>query len=150
MAESNKFECGGFQFEVARLPVKKSLKGLKLVGQVLLPALAAGAAAKGGSVGDAIPRLIDGLDCLPEVLDLFVAHTKFIGPTGNWVAFESFVDSTFGGRPEVCVEFIGQCVKAEYSVFLAGALAASASNGLLAKLTNAAGFSSPATSKTSG
>jgi hypothetical protein len=152
MAESNKFECGGFQFEVARLPVKKSLKGLKLVGQAIIPAIATFAAVKAGSgsVTDAVTRIADGLDSLPEALDLFVPHAKFIGPTGNWVAFESFVDATFTGKPEVCVEFIGQCIGLEYGRFLEVALAASGSSGLLAKLKSAAASASPSTSKTSG
>jgi hypothetical protein len=120
MAESNKFECGGFSFEVARLPVKKSLKGLKLVGQVLLPALAAGAAAKEGSVGDAVERAVAGLECLGDVLDLFVPHTKFVGPTGKSVAFEAFVDDTFSGKPEACVEYLARCVQLEYGAFFLG------------------------------
>jgi hypothetical protein len=139
MAESNKFECGGFQFEVARLPVKKSLKGLKLVGQVLLPALAAGAAAKEGSVGDAVERAVAGLDCLPEILDLFVPHSKFVGPTGKSVAFEAFVDDTFSGKPEACVEFIARCVQLEYSGFLA----ASGGNGFLGNLLAKVNSTSP-------
>jgi hypothetical protein len=153
MAESNKFECGGFKFEVARLPPKVSLKGLKLVGQAVIPAIATFAAVKAGGTGslsDAILRIADGLDSLPEALDLFVPHTKFVGPTGSWVPFEAFVDSTFTGRPEVCVEFIGECIGLEYGRFLEVALAASGSSGLLAKLKNAAGSKSPDTSKTSG
>jgi hypothetical protein len=118
MAESNKFECGGFSFEVARLPVKKSLKGLRLVGQVLIPALAAGAAAKDGSIGDAIERAVAGLDCLPDILDLFVPHTKYVGPTDKLVPLEAFVDTVFSGKPKTCVQFIVKCVQLEYADFL--------------------------------
>jgi hypothetical protein len=120
MAESNKFECGGFSFQVERLPTKRSLKGLRLVGSVVLPALGAGAAAKEGSIGDAIERAVAGLDCLPDILDLFVPHTKYVGPTDKLVPLEAFVDTVFSGKPKTCMQFIVKCVQLEYADFLDG------------------------------
>jgi hypothetical protein len=139
---TNTFDVGGKTYQVSRLKVKDSLRGLKLVGSVLLPAIAAGASAKSGSIGNAIEKVVGGLDCLPELLDLFVPVTKFVGPTGSLTEFSSFVEDAFGGRPDHAVEFLAQAVQGEY----AGFLRVSDANGLLGKLMAKAatyGSSSP-------
>jgi hypothetical protein len=135
------FELDGKTYQVARLKVRDSLAGLKLVGKVLLPAIAEGASAPKGHLGGAIAKAVEGLDCLPALLDLFVPVTKFTGPTGSLVDLSAFVEDAFGGRPDLCVEFIARAVQAEYSGFLA----ASGASGLLGKLMAkaAAASSSP-------
>lgn len=124
------FKVGDHTYQVGRLKVKDSLRGLKLIGKVLAPALAAGASAPDGSLGDAVAKAIDGLDCLPELLDLFVPVSKFIGPTGSPTELGAFVEDQFGGRPDLCVEFLAQCVRQEYGAFFLG----NGSSGFLARL----------------
>jgi hypothetical protein len=115
----NRFEVGGTEYVVSRRKVKDSLRGLKLISKVLLPAFAAGASAPSGSLGDAAARLVEGLDCLPELLDLFAPVTQFVGPTGKPVALQAFVEDQFGGRVDLLVEFLTRCVQFEYGAFLA-------------------------------
>lgn len=128
------FEVGGQTYTVGRLKVRDSLRGLKLVGKTVAPAIAAAApsivaairAAK-GSIGDPFKSLnvegvlqaVDGLDCLPDLLDLFVPVTKFVGPTGSQVDFNSaFVEAHFAGRPDLCVEYLARAVQGEYANFI--------------------------------
>jgi hypothetical protein len=121
-------EISEYTLTVSRLKVKDSLKGLRLVGKVLLPALAEAHSAPSGQVGNAIQRAVEGLDCLPDLLDLFVAVTQWTSPARSApTPLKEFVEQIFGGRPDLVVEFLVACVKQEYSGFLAG-------NGQLAKL----------------
>lgn len=117
MPESSRFEIGGTTYEVRRLKVKDSLAGLKLVGKVLAPALGEAARAPDGQIGHALERVVDGLDCLPQLLDLFAPATKFVAQTGSLVELGPFVEDQFAGRPDLCVEFIARAVQAEYGAF---------------------------------
>lgn len=120
-------------FTVNRLKVKRSLVGLRLVGKVLLPAIAEAHSAPAGQLGAAVTKVMEGLDCLPELLDLFVPETKFTSPTReNPTALQPFVEDVFSGNPDMAVNFIVECVQAEYGGFLGP-------NGLLGKLMGKAG-----------
>jgi len=120
---------GGTRFRIERLKVKASLAGLKLVGRVLLPALAEAHAAPAGQVGAAVEKAVEGLDCLPELLDLFSARTKFQRPASGemWIALGPALEDVFAGRPDLTVQFIVKCVQGEYGGFLEG-------NGPLAQM----------------
>lgn len=115
---ANSFDVGGVRYEVERLKVRDSLAGLKLVGKVIAPALAEAAGAPEGQLGRAFERVVEGLDCLPQLLDLFVSAAKFVGPNGSLVELAPFVEDQFAGRPDLCVEFIARAVQAEYGRFL--------------------------------
>jgi hypothetical protein len=123
---------GDHKFQVSRLKVKDSLRGLRLVGKVLLPALAEAHAAPDGHLGGAVARVVEGLDCLPELLDLFVPVTKYFSALGSFAPLAPCVDDVFGGRPDQVVQFLVEVVQLEYGAFLAagGPLA-----GLLAMAT---------------
>lgn len=127
---TNSFEIGGKTYQVGRLKVRDSLAGLKLVGKILLPAFAEGASAPAGQLGGAIAKAVEGLDCLPTLLDLFVPVTKFTGPTGSMVELSAFIEDCFGGRPDLCVEFIARAVQGEYGAFFLD----NGGSGLLSKL----------------
>ncbi len=142
---TTKFEAGGVTFQVGRLKVKDSLRGLKLVTTVFLPAFAEAINAPEGEIGNAAEKLIESVGQLPELLDLFLPVTQYAGPTGKLVGLEAFVEDVFGGRPDLCVEFIARAVKVEYGGFLARKDVA----GLLGKL-QAKFSSSPTGSSTTG
>lgn len=156
MAEPTTFTIGDVQFTVRRLKPKVSLSGLRLVGKLLLPALAEARSAPSGQVGNAMQKVVEGLDCLPELLDLFSAAAKFqsSGDQGSPkreapTELKAFVDDVFEGHPEWVVEFIAQCVMGEYAGFLAA-------NGFVGEFmkqaspTQTTGSTSPSTSKTTG
>jgi hypothetical protein len=118
---TQEFELEGTSFRVERLKVKASLAGLKLVGKVLLPALAEAHSAPPGQVGAAVEKAVEGLDCLPELLDLFAPRTKFQKPGVDlWIALPTAVDDVFEGRPDLTVQYLVKCVQGEYGSFLAG------------------------------
>lgn len=108
-------------FRVERLKVKDSLKGLRLVGKVLLPAMAEAYGAPDGQIGDAISKAVSGLDCLPELLDLFAPNTKFTnGQVTSPTALSAFVDDVFQGHPDWVVQYLIEATKGEYGSFLSG------------------------------
>lgn len=137
MSEPTTFTIGDTTFIVNRLRVKRSLFGLRLVGKVLLPALAEAHGAPAGQIGAAVAKVVEGLDCLPELLDLFTPETKFTSPTReNATALQPFVEDVFSGSPDMAVQYLVECVQAEYGGFLGP-------NGLLGKLLGKAGVDKP-------
>jgi hypothetical protein len=121
-ASVREIEIGDHKFQVSRLKVKDSLRGLKLVGKVLLPAIAEASSAPAGQMGDAVTKIVEGLDCLPDLLDLFATCTKvqLAGGTGSFMGLASVVDDAFGGHPDWVVQFLVECVQIEYGAFLKG------------------------------
>lgn len=116
---SYQFELDGTPFQLKRLGVKASLKGLKMVSGTLLPAIADAVGAEEGSLGGAVARVVEGLDCLPELLDLFTPAATFTRAEGQTVELKPFLEDVFGGRPDVTVAFLVACVRNEYGRFLA-------------------------------
>jgi hypothetical protein len=112
-------EIGGKRFRVQRLKPKDALRGLRMVGKVLLPALGEAHAAPAGQIGDALTKVVEGLDCLPELLDLFAARTQVPSPTNPqaWVDLPRFIDETFQGCPETMVQFLVEVTQLEYQGF---------------------------------
>lgn len=117
-------EDGALRFRVERLKVKASLGGLKLVGKVLLPALAEAHSAPPGQVGAAVEKAVEGLDCLPELLDLFAPRTKWQKDgvaLDTWQPLnDTYMGDVFGGRPDLTVQFLVKCVQGEYGSFFLG------------------------------
>jgi hypothetical protein len=120
MTTPTTFTVGENTFHLSRLPVKKSLRGLKLVGSVLLPAMAEAHNAPAGQVGAAFERAIGALDCLPELLDLFVDHCTVVRPntSGAPTALKPFVENVFSGHPSHTIEFLVRASQNEYADFL--------------------------------
>lgn len=117
----NIVEIGDVVFHVRRLKPKAALGGLKLVGKVLLPALAEAHTAGAGQVGNAMQKAVEGLDCLPELLDLFVGVSRFTREgRPNPTELKPFIDDVFEGHPEWMVQFLVACVKHEYAGFFSG------------------------------
>lgn len=112
---------GGVTFTVSRLKPKASLGGLRLVGKVLLPALGEAANAPQGQVGNAFGKVVEGLDCLPELLTLFAAVAKYESANRKSpTALAPLVDDVFEGHPDWLIEFLAGCVQGEYGNFLKG------------------------------
>lgn len=125
------FEIGDFRFQVANLKVKTSLLVFKKLAKTLLPAIAEAQRAPDGQIGNAVQRVVENLDSLDDLLDAFVAVTKYTGPERpNMTELKSLVEHVFGGRPEVMLEYIVRCVQGEYGAFLSGS---GPLGGLLAK-----------------
>lgn len=116
------FEVQGLRFRLQRLKPKDALKGLRLVGKVLLPAIGEAHAAGEGQLGDALSKVVEGLDCLPELLDLFATRTQVPSPTSPngdvWVALPAFLDLVFEGKPEAMVQFLVIATQHEFGGFL--------------------------------
>lgn len=131
------------KFQVSRLKVKASLAGLRLVGKVLLPALGEAAGAPAGQLGAAISRAVEGLDCLPELTDLFAVVTKVPSPTNPdaWVGLSPFIEDVFGGRPDLVLDYLVNCCQAEYGNFWRG-------DGQVAQMLRAATTKAGSTSPT--
>ena len=121
-APAKDLEIQGCRFRLQRLKPKDALRGLRMVGRVLLPALGEAHAAGAGQIGSALTRVVEGLECLPELLDLFATRTQVPSPTNPeaWVNLPAFLDPTFEGKPDVMVQFLVEAVQNEYGAFLDG------------------------------
>ncbi len=117
----HRFEIDGTTFYLRHLKPKQSLRGLNLVTTILLPALAEGATAAEGSLGNAAERVVGGLSCLPELLDLFVPAGEFTDANrANPTDLQPFIDDVFQGRPDVMLAYLVHGIKHEYERFLDG------------------------------
>jgi hypothetical protein len=132
-AAPNEFSIDEVRFRVDRLKPKVSLAGLRLVGKVLLPAIAEARGAPDGQIGNAVSKVVEGLDCLPELLDLFVPRTQVPNPLNEatWISLAPVVDDVFTGRPDLLVQFLAKAVQHEYANFFS---AGSPFAGMLAKV----------------
>lgn len=117
-APPTELEIGDHKFQVSRLKVKDSLRGLKLVGKILMPAFAEASAAPAGQLGSALVKVVESLDCLPELLDLFAASSKVQTTSGSFMSLTPVLDDTFIGHPDHAVQFVVECVQKEYGTFL--------------------------------
>lgn len=115
------FTLEGTTFRVDKLKVKASLKGLKLVGGVILPAMAEAKSAPAGQIGNAMQRAIDSLDNLPDLLDLFAPVTKYTSESRpNPTELGPFIENVFGGRSDLLLLYLYECVSGEYSNYFLG------------------------------
>jgi hypothetical protein len=132
------FEVEGydFKFQVGNLKVLTSLKIFKRLAKTLFPAVVSALEAeqRGQLVGPALKDVVSDLDCLDELLDAFVAVSKYTGPDRpNPTELKPFVENVFGGRPDLMLSFIVKAVQGEFGAFLKG-------NGPFASLMAKAGL----------
>lgn len=135
------FSIGEFNFRVGNLKVKQSLSLFKRLTKTLMPALMAGAEAEaaGQPVAGHLKAIVSDLDCIDEAFEAFAGVAEYTGPDRpNFTALKPLQEQVFGGRTEMLLEFVGQCVYAEYGAFLKG-------NGPLAGLLAKAGLAKRAT-----
>jgi hypothetical protein len=133
------FTIGDYSFQVANLKVKTSLLVFKRLAKTLLPAIAEAQAAPAGQVGNAVQRVVENLDSLDDLLDAFVPVTQATWPgRANMTQLNgALVESVFGGRPEMLLEYLARCVQGEYGAFLSesgplGAMVTRAKAGMAA------------------
>ena len=117
------FECDGVAFDVGRLNLNDSCKGLELLTKVLGPAVNA---ASGGQQAATI-ALLGQAGQIPAMLALFAPVAKVwrdaagIPGTvdcGTLVDLKPFVEQVFAGRLELACAFLAQCVRNEFGPFL--------------------------------
>jgi hypothetical protein len=123
--------CEGVSFEVGRLDLNASCKGLELVTRTVGPAFAQ---------ADVQARMVTALSNaskIPELLALFAPVTRVCrdpagayisAPTDGrpppWVALAPFLEDVFQGNLTLAVSFLTECVGIEYGAFLASMLSA--------------------------
>jgi hypothetical protein len=128
------FECDGVAFDVGRLNLNDSCNGLELLAKVLGPAI--------GQLQEnpaaALTALLGQASHIPKLLALFTPAAKVarnasgeygIGEGFAFVDLKPFQDQVFTSRLDLACAFLAECVRLEYSAFLA-----SATSGPLAKL----------------
>lgn len=117
------FEIDGIRFELKRLKYAEASRGLALLAEVLGPAL--NEFRTGAVIAQLIPAVGRGIGRLPELVRLFTPVTRFRHESGRMLDFsEAFAEDVFGdGRIDRAIEYVANCVHAEYSHFLLGGAA---------------------------
>ena len=117
------FECDGVAFDVGRLNLNDSCKGLELLAKVMGPAICE--APKGQQA--ATMALLGQAGQIPALLALFAPVAKFWrGPdgepssqgNGTLVDLKPFVEQAFATRLELACAFLAECVKNEFGPFI--------------------------------
>ena len=101
-----------------RLEVLDSLKGQRYVAALLGPIFDEGVNAPEGSIGNIMGRLQESLECLPDLLQLFVPYCTHTHDGKPDVSLKPFYKLAFKGRPVQCLAFIAHCIQVEYGDFL--------------------------------
>lgn len=114
MSEANEFEISGVKFKLEPLKLKQQQKGLAIVMHAILPAVL-------GDEGkiDAT-AIVQGVERLPELFDIFAAVTKVQWQEQGFVPLAAFADNVFVRRPDLYIAFVAECVACEYAAFLNG------------------------------
>lgn len=128
------FECDGVAFDVGRLNLNESCRGLELLTRMLGPAL--------GQIQEnpqAAPlALLSQAGQIPPLLAMFAPVSKVsrngageygAHGDGTFVDLKPFVEQVFVGRLDLACMFLAECVKLEFGPFLS-----SAKDGALASL----------------
>jgi len=135
------FECDGVAFDVGRLNLNDSCKGLEMLMKVAGPALREIVSAENRAdqmLG--VVSLLGQAGQIPVLLDLFLPVTKYWRDSegnpstegnGMLVDLKPFKDQVFTSRLDLALAYIAECVENEYASFLASALNGT---GALAKL----------------
>jgi uncharacterized membrane protein YgcG len=106
------FEIDGCKFWFKRVSLEDGCKGLRLVSEIVGPAL---------SAGDMAQALTASIDKLPQLVTLFAKYTDFQADhaaAGRKVALAKFTDDLFRGRLDLAVLFVANCAVIEYGDFL--------------------------------
>jgi hypothetical protein len=117
----SEFEIEGVTFRVARLGVDESFAGLELVAQIAGPAFESFSA---GGTAAIVSALAGGLGKIPKLLRVFEAsaQVEFLaaatGRKAPFVPLNAVRDEVFGGKPELVILFVANCVANEYGNFL--------------------------------
>ncbi len=128
------FECDGVTFDVGRLNLNDSCKGLELLAKVLGPAISQ----LQENPTSALTALLSQASQIPAMLALFAPVSKVwrnadgafgAADAGLLVDLKPFVEQAFAGRLELACMFLAECVRLEYAAFLS-----SVSTGQLAQL----------------
>ena len=127
------FECDGVAFDVGRLNLNDSCKGLELLAKVVGPA--AGLLASDPAA--AMATLLGQASQIPALLALFAPVAKVSRDStgaygsfgeGSFVELKPFISAVFETRLDLAVAFLAECVRNEFGPFLQ-----SASSGPLAQ-----------------
>lgn len=136
-ATATAFDIEGRRFEVRRLDVDSTCRGLELLGKILGPAalevfsarvgaakpndVGAQATLGGVNYGALLTAMVANASLIAPLLKLFTARAKFDrGKNGALVDLDPFVDEVFEGRLDVIVAFLFHAARAEYGGFLGG------------------------------
>lgn len=130
-----RFECDGVAFDVGRLNLNESCRGLELLAKTVGPAI-------GQLTTDptsALTCLLSQASQIPALLALFAPVAKYWRAADGEPCLESddaklvdikpFLEQVFASRLDMACAFLAECVRLEYAPFLK-----SASNGALAQL----------------
>lgn len=126
MSGGTQFTVGGFTFAVKPLGYKKSLEGLSILADGLLPTIK--------NAADAL-KLLDGaaesvegkffeslglsIKQLPQLCELFEpVSTVQLPPSNAWVPLEGSSEGVFGKRPTLVLAWLTECLISEYGDFL--------------------------------
>ncbi len=120
------FECDGVAFDVGRLNLNDSCKGLELLAKLAAPVL--GTASQGEAA--AIAALLGQSSRIPELIGLFAPMAKVgrdstgaygAGEGFGMVELKPFVEQVFTSRLELACLFIAKCVLIEFGPFIESA-----------------------------
>lgn len=100
------FTIGDTEFELAPLPVEKSLGLLTTVAAQIGPALSSGNAADFVKIASAAPAAVS----------VFAAHCK-VRRGQNMLALAPFVDDIFRRKPTLLIAWLSHCLREEYADF---------------------------------
>jgi len=115
MTEANEFEVDGVKFRLEPLKLKQQQKGLAIVAHAILPAILASTNDKIDAVA-----IVQGIERLPELFDIFAAKTKVIWDGDKPMALDTMADNVFERRPDLFIGYVAECVAIEYAAFLNG------------------------------
>lgn len=110
------FDIDGYSFELRTLDLTDACRGVKLVGELLGPAM--GAADLTSAISAAVGRL-------PELIELFTPYCKVQAADvagGRKVDLKPFRAEVFNGHLDRAVLFAANCAAAEFGDFLGAGL----------------------------
>ncbi len=110
------FKIDGYEFELRTLDLPDACKGVKLVGELVGPAM---------NATDHATAIAGAIGRLPELLDLFVPYCQVRGPgvaEGRRVDLKPYRGDVFNGKLDRAVLFAANCAAAEFGDFLGAGL----------------------------
>jgi len=117
------FECDGVAFDVGRLNLNDSCKGLELLAKLSGPVLSQ----MGNGDAAMLAALLSQASQIPPLLALFAPAAKVwrtpegepcAAGNGSLVDLKAFTEQVFAGRLELACMFLAACVKNEFAPFI--------------------------------